>query len=166
MCRRFSDRRGVAPTFDVLPGGMDQVPLDRPSRIAETLFNGGSPRTPPGISSDDWAELSELSKTPGAVVFYRGHLMDRETFRRTVLSKALGKRERNVLRGLYDRRSSPGGEDKMVGAGVTMDVLEAWGYVESTRANGRIVSVRITEAGVSAVETGSDPGAACHTDGT
>lgn len=105
------------------------------------------------LDPEGWAELTELSKTPGQIVYYRGYLMDRETFRKTILSKPVGKLEREALRSLYARRGEEvDPNDIKGGGGTTQNTLEVRGYVQITKDGDRSVSWRITDSGIAWVE--------------
>lgn len=158
--RRIWDRHQVDASFDELPGGIDDVPdRFRRRRLEWSQQQEVAPKAPSKphelIDAETLAELQELSKTPGAVVYYRGALMDRETFRQTILSKPMGKREREALRALYDRRDQPPDQGTIKGAdGLPRKELEARGYVDVSNECDRFISWRISDAGIAAVEAG------------
>lgn len=67
--RRVWFRHQIGASFDELPGGVDQVGSHYLEQWA----------TQRQADTEAMAELTELSKTPGAVVYYRGYMMDRRS---------------------------------------------------------------------------------------
>lgn len=144
------ERMGMGSAYDARPRMQD--------RAADIPPRDDSPGTRMRPSQEkEFQEslrvLEEMRHSGTKIIYHGGYLMSEDDFSKHVLSKPMGKRERQALAALHQQ----GGEamwGEIKASDTTQQTLEVRGYVVVAKDGDRPVSWRITEAGIAAVENG------------